>query len=227
MPDIADLHKTLGIAFKDASLLRQALVHSSYLNENPGEVSGNNERLEFLGDAILGFFITEKLYAECPGSSEGEMTRLRAALVNGDTLANIARKIQIGDYLYMGRGEESSGGRDKKPNLAGAMEAVIAAVYLDQGVAGTRKFIRRLFKNEMVDVLSNNNIKDYKSRLQEVVQSRDQAAPVYRLIAEEGPDHAKTFTVEVIIGNSVQGRGVGKSKKQAEATAARVALEKL
>ena len=227
MPDVAGLQKTLGITFKDVSLLKQALVHSSYINENPREVSGNNEKLEFLGDAVLGFFITEKLFKECPDSSEGEMTRLRAALVNGDALADVARRIQIGDSLYMGRGEESSGGRDKKPNLAGAMEAVIAAVYLDQGVTNARKFILRLLDNEIANVLSENTIRDYKSRLQELTQSRDQVVPVYRLIAEEGPDHDKTFTVEVIVGDSVLGRGAGKSKKQAEAAAARLALEKL
>jgi ribonuclease-3 len=227
VPDLAGLQKTLGITFKDSSLLKQALVHSSYTNENPVESPDHNEKLEFLGDAVLDLFITEELYRKCPGSSEGEMTRLRAALVNGDELADIARKIQIGENLYMGKGEESSGGRDKKPNLAGALEAVIAAVYLDRGGTRTRKFILKLFKEEITNVLSFNITRDYKSRLQELIQSQRQVVPVYRLVAEEGPDHDKTFTVEVRVGKTVLGRGVGKSKKQAEATAARLALEKL
>jgi ribonuclease III len=227
VPDLAGLQKTLGITFKDSSLLKQALVHSSYTNENPVESPDHNEKLEFLGDAVLDLFITEELYRKCPGSSEGEMTRLRAALVNGDELADIARKIQIGENLYMGKGEESSGGRDKKPNLAGALEAVIAAVYLDRGVTRTRKFILKLFREEITNVLSFNITRDYKSRLQELIQSQRQVVPVYRLVAEEGPDHDKTFTVEVRVGKTVLGRGVGKSKKQAEATAARLALEKL
>lgn len=227
MPDLTGLQKILGISFKNPLLLKQALVHSSYINENPREVPGNNEKLEFLGDAVLGFFITEELYQECPDSSEGEMTRLRAALVNGDKLATIARRIQIGESLYMGKGEEASGGRDKKPNLAGALEAVIAAVYLDQGIIKTRKFILSLFKEEIAGVLNTNTVIDYKSRLQELIQSKSQVVPVYRLIAEEGPDHDKTFTVEVTVDNAVLGRGVGKSKKQAEAVAARLAFEQL
>lgn len=227
MPDLAGLQKILGIAFKNTSLLKQALVHSSYTNENPEEAPENNEKLEFLGDAVLDLLITEELFKKCPDSSEGEMTRLRAALVNGSKLADIAREVQIGRNLYMGRGEETSGGREKKPNLAGALEAVIAAVYLDQGITKTRKFILKLFKEEMKNVLTSTTVRDYKSRLQEIIQAQRQMVPVYRLIASEGPDHDKTFTVEVKVGKSVMGRGVGKSKKQAETAAAKMALEQL
>ena len=227
MPDLAGLQKILGIAFKNMSLLKQALVHSSYTNENPREASENNEKLEFLGDAVLDLLITEELYKKCPDSSEGEMTRLRAALVNGKKLAEIARGVQIGQNLYMGKGEETSGGRDKKPNLAGALEAVIAAIYLDQGITKTRKFILQLFKEEINSVLTSTTVRDYKSQLQELIQAQRQMIPVYRLIADEGPDHDKTFTVEVKVGKTVLGRGVGKSKKQAEAAAAKMALEQL
>jgi ribonuclease-3 len=227
LPDLSGLQKSLGISFRQPALLRQALVHSSYINENPDDPYGDNEKLEFLGDAVLGFIIAERLYRECPDSSEGEMTRLRAALVNGRTLAGIARRMGIGEALYMGRGEESSGGRNKKPNLAGALEALIAAVYLDRGITATRKFVLRLFSREIKDVLSKSTIHDAKSRLQEIIQSRSQEAPLYRIIGEEGPDHNKTFDVEVIIGGVALGRGTGKSKKQAETAAAQAALEKL
>jgi ribonuclease-3 len=227
LPDLAKLQQVLGTSFRQPALLKQALVHSSYINENPDESSGDNERLEFLGDAVLGFIIAEKLYRECPESSEGEMTRLRAALVNGGALANIARRMGIGEAMYMGRGEESSGGRNKKPNLAGALEAIIAAIYLDRGITATRKFVLRLFEREIKEVLSKTTIRDAKSRLQEIVQSRSQEVPFYRIIDEEGPDHEKYFTVEVIIGGVALGRGAGKSKKRAETAAALAALEKL
>ena len=227
MPDLSALQKALGITFRKPALLKQALVHSSYLNENPDESSGDNEKLEFLGDAVLDVIITEKLYRECPDSSEGEMTRLRAALVNGSALAGIARKIGLGEVLYMGRGEEASGGRNKKPNLAGALEALVAAIYLDRGITVTRKVILGLFEKEIVNVLAKAAVRDAKSRLQEIVQSSSQAVPFYRIIGEEGPNHDKTFTVEVFVGNKAMGRGTGKSKKQAETEAARAALEKL
>jgi ribonuclease-3 len=225
--DLSTLQKTLGIDFRNQALLKQALVHSSYINENPTDSSGDNERLEFLGDAVLGFIITEKLYREYPDSSEGEMTRVRAALVNGNALAGIARRMGLGEALYMGKGEESSGGRNKKPNLAGALEALIAAVYLDRGITATRKFVLRLLEEEITDVLSKSAVRDAKSRLQEIVQSRSQGMPLYQIIEEHGPSHEKIFTVEVIIGDVAMGRGTGKSKKQAETAAARAALEKL
>ena len=227
MTDLSGLQKILGITFRDPALLKQALVHSSYINENPDESSGDNERLEFLGDAVLGFIIAEKLHREGLDYREGEMTRLRAALVNGKALAGIARRVGIGEYLYMGKGEESSGGRDKQPNLAGALEALIAAIYLDRGITATRKFVLRLFERETKDVLDKTTVRDAKSRLQEIIQSRSQELPLYRIIGEEGPDHDKTFTVEVIIGDAILGRGTGKSKKQAETAAARAALEKM
>ncbi len=145
MADLAALQQTLGISFNDSSLLEQALVHSSYVNENPGIAPASNERLEFLGDAVLGLTVAEKLYQDFPHSAEGEMTRLRAALVRGNTLARVARTIKLGDYLYLGKGEEASGGRRKPANLAGALEAMIAAVFLDQGLTITRDFILRLF----------------------------------------------------------------------------------
>ena len=227
MADLAALQQTLGVSFNDLALLEQALVHSSYINENPDFAPASNERLEFLGDAVLGLVVAEKLYQDFLHSDEGEMTRLRAALVSRDTLAHMARAISLGDYLYLGRGEEVSGGRRKLANLAGALEAVIAAVFLDQGPATTRDFIIRLLDTELQKVASQGAGVDYKSQLQEVIQAREQQTPAYHVVEATGPDHDKRFTVEVRLGDTVLGRGSGTSKKVAETEAARLALEQL
>jgi ribonuclease-3 len=227
VPDIDALQKILGVTFNRPSMLEQALVHSSYINENPTYTSGHNERLEFFGDAVLDFIVAEKLYQEFPDLSEGKMTKLRASLVRRDTLARVARDIKLGDYLYMGKGEESSGGRNKTPNLAGALEAIIAAVYLDQGMAAAGNMVMELLVEEWKKISRQNIYVDYKSKLQELVQSRFQMTPAYRLVSEEGPDHDKSFVVEVMVNAKVLGSGTGKSKKLAETEAARLALERL
>jgi len=225
--DLVALQETLKVSFNDLSLLEQALVHSSYLNENPGFAPVSNERLEFLGDAILGFVVAEKLYQDFPDLAEGEMTKLRSVLVRRDTLARIAVAIRLGDYLYLGRGEEASGGRDKLANLAGALEAVVAAVFLDRSLAITREFVLKLLEEELQKVVKQGTVIDYKSQLQELSQSRYRSTPDYWLLEEVGPDHDKKFTVEVRAGDIVLGRGSGKSKKMAETEAARSALEQL
>jgi len=222
--ELATLLEMLKISFNDLSLLEQAMVHSSYLNENPSYVPFSNERLEFLGDAILGFIVAEKLYQDFPDLTEGEMTRLRSVLVRRDTLARLARDVRLGDYLYLGKGEEASGGRHKSANLAGAMEAMVAAVFLDQGLTITRELVIKLFDEELQKVMRQGAEVDYKSQLQELIQSRYQLTPDYRLIEATGPDHDKRFTVEVMLGDTVLGRGSGKSKKMAETEAARSAL---
>ena len=227
MVDLVALQETLKVSFNDLSLLEQALVHSSYLNENPGFAPVSNERLEFLGDAILGFVVAEKLYQDFPDLAEGEMTKLRSVLVRRDTLARIAVAIRLGDYLYLGRGEEASGGRDKLANLAGALEAVVAAVFLDRSLAITREFVLKLLEEELQKVVKQGTVIDYKSQLQELSQSRYRSTPDYWLLEEVGPDHDKKFTVEVRAGDIVLGRGSGKSKKMAETEAARSALEQL
>jgi ribonuclease-3 len=227
MPDIATFQKTLGVKFRNPALLEQALVHSSSVNENPSLFPVQNERLEFLGDAVLDFVVAEKLYRDFPALAEGAMTRLRAALVRRETLARVARGISLGDFLYLGKGEEASGGRAKEANLAGALEAVIAAVYLDRGLAVTGKMVIRLLKEEWARVVNRDTGIDYKSRLQELAQSRFQLMPAYRLAAESGPDHVKNFTVEVEVNRQVMGWGTGRSKKMAETAAARAALKKL
>ncbi len=227
MTNLAALQQTLGVSFGDRSLLEQALVHSSYINENPDFATASNERLEFLGDAVLGLIIAEKLYQDLPQFSEGEMTRLRAALVCQDTLARMARAINLGDYLYLGKGEKASGGQLQPANLAGALEAVIGAISLDQGPSSTRDITLKLFAKELHKVTSQGASVDYKSQLQEFIQAREQSAPVYRVVSATGPDHKKQFTVEVITGDTVLGKGTGKSKKTAEAEAARAALQRL
>ena len=227
LADLAVLQQTLGISFNDPSLLEQALVHSSYVNENPGIAPASNERLEFLGDAVLGLVVAEKLYQDFPHSAEGEMTRLRAALVRRDTLARVAKTIGLGDYLYLGRGEEASGGRRKPANLAGALEAMIAAVFLDQGLIAARDFTLRLFDEELQKVASLGGRVDYKSQLQELIQAREQQAPAYQLVEAMGPDHNRRFIIEVRAGDTVLGKGSGKSKKAAETEAARAALAQL
>ena len=227
MADLAVLQQILGVSFKDLSLLEQALVHSSYVNENPGSALTSNERLEFLGDAVLGLVIAEKLYHDLPSFTEGEMTKLRATLVCRDTLAQAARAVGLGDYLYLGKGEEASGGRHKPVNLAGALEAMIATIYLDQGPATTKDFILRLFNKEFQKVVSQGAEVNYKSQLQELIQAREQQTPTYHVIEATGPDHDKRFTVEVKVGDTVLGRGSGRSKKEAETEAARSALERL
>ena len=227
MADLAELQQSLGVSFSDLSHLEQALVHSSYINENPGFILTSNERLEFLGDAVLGLVVAEKLYWDFPRFSEGEMTRLRAALVRRETLARMAKAIRLGDYLYLGKGEEASGGRRKPSNLAGALEAVIAAIFFDQGLIATGEFILRLLNEEMERVVSRGAEVDYKSQLHELTQARQQLVPIYQLVEAVGPDHDKRFTIEVRIGDTVLGRGSGKSKKTAEAEAARSALQRL
>ena len=227
MADLAVLQKRLGVSFNDPSQLRRALIHSSYANENPGSALAANERLEFLGDAVLELVITEKLYRYLPQATEGEMTKLRAALVSRDTLAQLARAAGLGAYLHLGKGEEASGGRDKSANLASALEAVVAATFLDQNLPAARNLILRLFEKELGKVISRGGPVNYKTQLQELVQARGQPLPVYHLWEAKGPEHEPQFTVEVRSGDTILGQGLGKSKKQAEAKAARAALESL
>ena len=227
MDDQNELQKKLGVSFQQPELLTQALTHSSYANENPGVAPASNERLEFLGDAILGLIVAENLFRDFPGMSEGEMTRLRSILVKQETLARVAESIKLGNYLYLGKGEEASGGKDKPANLARALEAAVAAVYLDQGSAITEQLVLEILDAELLKTLYQGAIIDYKSQLQELLQAKTQQTPVYHLIETQGPDHNKNFTVEVRLGNDVLATGIGRSKKKAETEAAHIALEKL
>ena len=226
MVNLNTLEESLGVTFKERVLLEQALVHSSYINENPGLAGGSNERLEFLGDAVLGLVVAERLYQALPDLDEGGMTRMRAALVCRDTLARMAGDINLGDYLYLGKGEEAGWGRDKPANLAGALESVIAAVFRDRGLDTVRGLILGLLAEELEQVSRRGADIDYKSQLQELIQSRHQMAPTYHLLAEVGPDHDRSFTFEVRLGDVSLGQGSGKSKKAAETRAAHSALKR-
>ncbi len=225
--DPASLQKALEIDFRRPALLEQALVHRSYLNEAPELDLESNERMEFLGDAVLGLVISERLYGDYPALSEGHLSQIRALLVRWDTLAEAAERISLGDYLILGRGEEMSGGRTRPSNLAGGLEALIGAAFLDGGITKARKLVLRLLGPELEKVAAGAVAVDSKSQLQHVVQTRWHEIPTYRLISSVGPDHAKTFTVEVVVNSEVLGRGEGRNKKQAELAAARQALDTL
>jgi ribonuclease-3 len=221
------LEKRLGTRFRDRSLLQQALVHRSYLNEVPESGVESNERLEFLGDAVLGLVVAGRLYADYPEHPEGQLTELRAALVRRETLTRVAKRLTLGEYLFLGRGEQSAGGRGRSSNLSCAYEAVVGAAYLDGGIDKARRFIMRSLAPELAALPKGRIPADPKSRLQEVLQARYQRPPTYKVLRDEGPDHSKVFTVQVSVGRKVLGEGQGKSKQQAEKEAARHALESL
>jgi ribonuclease-3 len=213
--------------FNNESLLKQAFVHRSYLNENPNFALPSNERLEFLGDAILNFITAEQLYSEFPKLPEGELTKIRASLVCRETLAEVASSLKLGDWLLLGQGEEASGGKEKQSNLANAMEALIGAICLDQGLPKAREFILKQLKPFLERIKHGEISPNYKALLQEFIQSEKHPTPTYRLIEAIGPDHDRQFTVEVLIEGKILGRGTGKSKKIAEMEAAKLAWEKL
>ncbi|MFQ5860574.1 MAG: ribonuclease III [Dehalococcoidia bacterium] len=228
MVELADLEGALGVVFKERRLLEQALVHPSYLNENPGFSLGDNQRLEFLGDAFLGLVVAAELYQRHPGLAEGELTRLRSSIVRGESLARLARRLDLGQYLRMGRGEERTGGRTRPSNLTAALEAVLGALFLDQGYRAGRAAVVRLLKRELRRALATGIPKDVKSQLQERAQARGKPSPRYRVVQAQGPDHARRFTVEVVVaGGEVLGTGRGRSKAEAEQAAALKALKRL
>ncbi|MGB2695551.1 MAG: ribonuclease III [Dehalococcoidia bacterium] len=226
MPSLDDVEKRLGARFKNRDYLREALTHSSYLNENPDGALESNERLEFLGDAVLGLVVAHDLFAAHPELQEGKLTELRTHLVRRDTIAEAARRLGLGDDLLLGRGEDAGGGRSRPTNLAHVYEAVVGAIYLDRGLAAARRFVRRSLKPEFARA-AEQAPPDPKSRLQEVTQSKSQQTPTYRLVRAEGPDHERRFTVEVIVGDRTLGTGSGSSKQEAEKAAANNALERM
>lgn len=223
------LQRTLKLRFKDEGLLDQALAHPSYLNEvHEGQGhAGSYERLEFLGDAMLGLAVTLEIFKRCPELSEGRLTKLRSSIVRGETLARIARGLGLGQHLKLGRGEESTGGRDRDSNLAAALEALVGAVLLDRGHAAARKFVLGIMAEEVGRVQAEGVPEDPKSRLQEFVQASGGAPPTYRLVESDGPDHDRSFHMEVVMDGDVRGRGRGKRKAEAENNAALEALRRL
>jgi ribonuclease-3 len=224
---LEDFESVLRFTFRDKSLLTRALTHRSYLNENPELPYLDNERLEFLGDAIVDFVAAEYLYQHFPEMSEGELTSLRAALVKGESLARFATDLGIAPHLLMSRGEDAAGGRTRASLLAGAFEALVGALYLDQGLDAARTLVLRFAAPAAERVHNDRLDRDAKSLLQELSQGRLQVTPQYRLVETRGPDHAKEFTIEVILKDKVYGRGAGRNKQTAEQEAARVALETL
>ncbi|MCS3915747.1 ribonuclease-3 [Caldanaerobacter subterraneus subsp. tengcongensis MB4] len=220
------LEQKINYEFKDKTLLLEALTHSSWAHEGKNE-KVSNERLEFLGDSVLSLVISEYLYKNRKDLEEGSLSKYRAEIVCEPSLARCARKIELGSFLRMGKGEEISGGRDRDSILADAMEALLAAVYLDGGLEAVRRVILDLFKEIIDEVLKGIIYRDYKTRLQEVVQSMEVGKITYELVEEIGPDHNKTFVTQVKIGDVVLGIGQGKSKKESEQAAAMEALSKL
>ena len=220
------LEEKLGYTFHDRRLLENALTHSSYANENKSKGETSNERLEFLGDSVLGMVVADHLYRTHPDMPEGELTRTRAALVCEDSLVEVAAQLELGQYLKLGRGEDAGGGRKRPSIQADAVEAVIAAVYLDGGIGSARKLITNF-------ILTNNEreqegaVRDFKTALQELVQRESGRVLSYRLMGESGPDHAKVFSVEVDLDGKPIGAGEGRSKKEAEQNAAKAAMARL
>lgn len=221
------LQNQLNIFFIDQSLLQRALTHRSYINEHPHSALEDNERLEFLGDAVLDFLTGEWLYNRFPEMQEGRLTRLRAALVRTETLARFAGQCNIGEALLLGRGEEDSGGRNRQANLCCAFEAFVGALYLDKDLDTVRAFVLPLFEPALEETLVNDSDKDAKSQLQEWSQAQWSITPIYRTTGATGPDHNKEFTVEVLIGEKVYGHGLGKSKQAAAQAAAQYALHRI
>jgi ribonuclease-3 len=213
----------MGLEFQDPSLAIRALTHRSFANEHPGKWE-DNERLEFLGDAVLDFVSGAWVYHRFPDSPEGRLTRLRSALVRTETLAGFARKLDIGSLLRLGRGEEETGGRDRPANLCGAFEALIGALYLDQGAEAARRFVEPLFEEAAERILEEQGEVDAKSLLQEWAQAERSLTPRYVTAEERGPDHEREFTVEVYLGDELSGAGIGPSKQAAAQAAALEAL---
>ncbi len=212
--------------FKNKDLLKQAFIHRSYLNETKEKLS-SNERLEFLGDSILSFVVSKYLYDTFPDFNEGLLTNIRSLVVNTKSLARIAKEFKLGQFLMLSRGEEESNGRENESLLANVVEAVIGALFLDQGIEAVKEFILSILAPKIDEIVSKKAFKDPKSLLQEFVQSQKQNSPLYKVLHEDGPPHAKIFTIGVFIQEEAMGQGIGRSKQEAEEAAAKEALKKL
>ena len=222
-----ELEKKLNYTFRNPALLAEALSHSSYANEHRAEKLNSNERLEFLGDSVLGFVTAEFLFAGHPDMPEGDLTRIRAALVCEQSLYEAAKQLELGQFLRLGRGEDAGGGRQRTSILADAMEAVFAAVYLDGGIGEASQLIHRVLLDVEKEGVVEERRKDFKTALQELVQRQADQVLTYRMAGESGPDHAKVFSAEVLLNGNVLGSGSGRSKKEAEQAAAKSALQVL
>src|SRR3989344_52480 len=223
--NFSKFEEKIGVDFKDKNLLRQAFTHRSYLNENPSLALEQNERLEFLGDAVLELAITEYLYKEYPKKTEGEMTALRAALVNAVALSEVANNLNIGDFLLLSKGEAKSLGKARQYILANAFEALIGAIYLNGGYEETFDFLEKNLFGKIEEVIEKKLWIDAKSLFQEKAQELESVTPSYKVLAESGPDHEKVFTMGVFLGDKLMAEGKGASKQEAEQDAARKALK--
>jgi ribonuclease-3 len=224
--DISGLEESLGYHFSDKRVITEALTHRSFYHENPGKADAYNERLEFLGDSVLGFVIVEYLFFYDSKLTEAVMAKTKSYLVKESILSEIANSISLGKYLRLGKGEEATGGRTKRSLLADAVEAVLGAVYIDGGYKKAKELILRLFKEKTDAIMSSGEFHDFKTELQEKTQLLFNAIPQYKIVKQEGEEHKKIFTIEVYIAGEILGRGVGKSKKEAETVAAKEAMNK-
>lgn len=225
MIDFSILEKKLGFSFKNKDLLTQAFTHRSYINENPGFRLSHNERLEFLGDAVMELIVTSHLYKEFPEKAEGDLTNWRAALVNAKMLTSVAEELGFNDFLLLSKGEAKEGGKARAYILANSFEALVGALYLDQGYEVTEKFISKNLLVKLADIISEGSYKDAKSKFQEAAQDKVSVTPVYKVIKEWGPDHDKKFAVGVYLGQELVAEGQGSSKQEAEEAAAQLGLE--
>lgn len=225
--NIEILEKAIGYSFSDKGLLAEALTHRSFYHENRHAAFSYNERLEFLGDSVLGLVIVENIFSHPSKPAESVMAKIKSYLVRGEVLSEIANEISLGGYLRLGKGEEDTGGRRKKSILADAMEAVFGAVYLDSGYATTREIIIRLFRDRISGVIKSGQYHDYKTELQEMSQTLFGVLPEYRITGQEGDEHKKIYTVDVVISGEEFGKGIGRSKKEAETKAAGEAIRKM
>jgi len=224
---LREAQKVIGYTFIDKNKLLDALTHSSFANEKKNKGRCSNERLEFLGDAVLNIVTSEYIYLNFPDLPEGEMTKMRAAIVCESSLKKCAVQISLGDFLFLGKGEENTGGRMRASILSDAFEALIGAVYLDGGLAEAKKFIYRTMNDYLNDIQNNGLFVDYKTQLQEQIQKNGSQRISYHILDEKGPDHDKTFVAQIKVEDEILGIGEGRSKKEAEQNAAKAALEKL
>ncbi|MBA3052925.1 MAG: ribonuclease III [Candidatus Omnitrophica bacterium] len=221
---LKSIEKAISYRFRNKSLLNQALTHKSYANERSQSCSGDNERLEFLGDSVLGIVISNVLYNDYPDKDEGVLTKYKSQLVSGTTLGRIAKELRFGEYLLLGKGEEASGGKKHASNLLCALEALIGAIYLDGDLKSAARFIKRIYDPELLLVKEGKGTRDYKSVLQQIALRRFKTIPSYRIISEIGPDHKKHFIVEAVMTGKRFGIGSGPNKKTAEQAAAKEAI---
>ncbi len=224
---VAELQRTIGIQFNNPEILRQALTHRSYLHENSEGEGESNGRMEFLGDSVLGLVANEFLYGRYPLAEEGELTKMKSLLVSKAILARRGRAMRLGHFLFLSESEVESGGRERTSIVADSFEAVIGAIYLDQGLEVASRFIHEYLLGDANKIIHDSKHRNYKSIFQEYVQGEFRVHPQYKVLSEDGPEHEKLFTVEVSVRKKVMGRGTGKNKKEAEQSAAREALAKL